>query len=183
MSGNILKKIIIKVYVKTGPICQVIDTQETDFSGPLPSKQKKIIHFSSGETLEEEDSEEEEEPASNRPPFREPTERFPCHLFSKLACDFRGERLAGALGLNAAKYQYAIDQYRHDHKKTSSQTTDGLMEGQAETIQLSPGHNDESHYGATGGARHPADPLDEKHMNRKEGYHNRSYQADEDCLK
>ncbi|XP_056261335.1 protein FAM177A1 isoform X2 [Seriola aureovittata] len=171
---------------------EVIDTQETDFSGPLPSKQKKIIHFSSGETLEEEDSEEEEEPASNRPPFREPTERTRFSFknvailvgrISLLTCDFLGERLAGALGLNAAKYQYAIDQYQHDHKKTSSQTTDGLMEGQAEIIQLSPGHDDESHYGATGGARHPAEPLDEKHLNRKEGYRNRSYQADEDCLK
>ena len=37
-------------------------------------------------------------------------------LFPNLACDFLGERLAGALGLKAAKYQYAIDQYDRDHK-------------------------------------------------------------------
>lgn len=38
------------------------------------------------------------------------------------ACDFLGERLAGALGLNAAKYQYAIDQYHHDRKVVSNST-------------------------------------------------------------
>lgn len=32
------------------------------------------------------------------------------------ACDFLGERLAAALGLNAAKYQYAIDLYDHNQK-------------------------------------------------------------------
>ena len=40
--------------------------------------------------------------------------------FSKPACDFLGGRLAGALGLNAAKYQYAIDQYHRDLKVMSN---------------------------------------------------------------
>lgn len=39
------------------------------------SKQRKIIHFSSGETLEEEGSEEEEEQPSDSPSFREPAKR------------------------------------------------------------------------------------------------------------
>lgn len=52
-------------------------------------------------------------------------------LFHILACDFLGERLAGALGLNAAKYQYAIDQYQHDHK-----VMEGLMENSAATKQV-----------------------------------------------
>lgn len=34
----------------------------------------------------------------------------------KLACDFLGKKLAGVLGLDAAKYQYAIDQYQQNHK-------------------------------------------------------------------
>lgn len=34
----------------------------------------------------------------------------------KLACDFLGKRLAGLLGLDAAKYQYAIDQYHLKNK-------------------------------------------------------------------
>lgn len=37
-------------------------------------------------------------------------------VFQNLACDFLGERLAVALGLKAAKYQYAIDQYHREHK-------------------------------------------------------------------
>lgn len=34
----------------------------------------------------------------------------------KLACDFLGKNLAGVLGLDAAKYQYAIDQHQRNHK-------------------------------------------------------------------
>lgn len=37
-------------------------------------------------------------------------------LSPKLACDFLGKKLAGLLGLDAAKYQYAIDQYHVKHK-------------------------------------------------------------------
>ncbi|XP_044024255.1 protein FAM177A1 isoform X2 [Siniperca chuatsi] len=171
-----------------------LDIHETEFGNPAVSKQRRIIHFSSGETLEEEDSEEDEEPSSNRPPFREPAEKTRFSFknvailvgrISLLTCDFLGERLAGALGLNAAKYQYAIDQHHRDHKKTNSQTTNDLMKGQAETIHLSPERNG-SHYGATGGVRCPTDSrksCDEKHKDRNsEGYHNRGYQVDEDYL-
>ncbi|XP_035984861.1 protein FAM177A1 isoform X2 [Fundulus heteroclitus] len=100
---------------------------ETDFGGPPLQKQKRIIYFSSGETLELEDPEEEEaeEQPSNRTPFEQPGRRTRISFknvailvgrMSLLACDFLGERLAGALGLNAAKYQYAIDQYHREHK-------------------------------------------------------------------
>ncbi|XP_047184852.1 protein FAM177A1 isoform X3 [Scophthalmus maximus] len=96
-------------------------SRDTEFAGPAPSGQRKIIHFASGETLEEESSGEEGEPAANAPPFGEPAERTRFSFknmailvgrISLLTCDFFGERLAGALGLNAAKYQYAIDQHR-----------------------------------------------------------------------
>ncbi|XP_035534129.1 protein FAM177A1 isoform X2 [Morone saxatilis] len=170
-----------------------LDIQEAEFGGPDVSKQRRVIHFSSGETLEEDDSAEEEEQPSNRPPFKEAAERARLSFknvailvgrISLLTCDFLGERLAGALGLNAAKYQYAIDQHHRDHKTTSSQAKDDLREGQVETIRLSPGL-DGSHYGATGDVRCPADSresCDEKHMDRNEGCHNRGYQADEDYL-
>ncbi|XP_073349228.1 uncharacterized protein [Pagrus major] len=165
------------------------DTQETEFGNPAVSKQRRTIHFSSGETLEEEDSEEEEEQSSDRPPFREPAQRvsfsfknvaFLVGRISLLTCDFLGERLAGALGLKAAKYQYAIDQYHRDHKTTSSQATDDLRDGQAETFHLSHGV-DGAQYGATGDSRSP-ESRDEKHMDRNEGRHNRGYQEDEHCL-
>ncbi|XP_034383602.1 protein FAM177A1 isoform X1 [Cyclopterus lumpus] len=103
------------------------DERETGFGSPaLSNQRRRIIHFSSGETLEqEEEEEEEEEPSSNRPPFSEPAERTRMSFknvallvgrISLLTCDFLGERLAGALGLNAAKYQYAIDQHHRNHK-------------------------------------------------------------------
>uniref|UniRef100_A0A3B5ACX9 Family with sequence similarity 177 member A1 n=1 Tax=Stegastes partitus TaxID=144197 RepID=A0A3B5ACX9_9TELE len=153
-------------------------TCEVECGGPALSKQKKVIHFSSGETLELEDSEEEEEEEEEHV-----TELpHPFLLFPKLACDFLGERLAGALGLNAAKYQYAIDEYHRDQKTQISR--DSLREEQAESIHLSPGL-DGSRYGATGDESCPADPqesCDEKHVDRKKGCHNRGYQADEDYL-
>ncbi|XP_034383603.1 protein FAM177A1 isoform X2 [Cyclopterus lumpus] len=168
------------------------DERETGFGSPaLSNQRRRIIHFSSGETLEqEEEEEEEEEPSSNRPPFSEPAERTRMSFknvallvgrISLLTCDFLGERLAGALGLNAAKYQYAIDQHHRNHKTTSSQTQDTHVGGQAETIHLHPGLGG-GHYGATGEAGHPADypSCEEKHLDTSEGRHNRAYHADED---
>ncbi|XP_062293244.1 protein FAM177B isoform X1 [Scomber scombrus] len=172
---------------------EVTDTQETEFGGAAPPKQKRIIHFANGETLEDEDSEEEEEEqSSNRDPFTEPAVRssktrfsfknvaFLVGRVSLLICDFLGERTAGALGLNAAKYQYAVDQYQRDNKTTSSQTK---MGGQAETIHLSSGLHG-SLYGATGDSRCPTDPQKScdggKNTDRNEGRHNRAYEGDED---
>uniref|UniRef100_A0A3Q0S3G9 Uncharacterized protein n=1 Tax=Amphilophus citrinellus TaxID=61819 RepID=A0A3Q0S3G9_AMPCI len=88
--------------------------------------------------------------------------------------------LAGAFGLSAAKYQYAIDRYHRDHKVIRSQTFK-----QAEPGNLSPGC-DGSRYGATGDVSSSTDPqesCDEERMARKEGCHNKGYQADEHHLK
>ncbi|XP_037305254.2 protein FAM177A1 [Pungitius pungitius] len=158
------------------------DEQETQ--SPALSKQRRFIHFSSGETLEQEDSEEEEEEEeqSDRPPFREPAERTRLSFksvallvgrISMLTCDFLGERLAGALGLNAAKYQYAIDQHQRDQKTTSSQAEDDPVQGAKGW----------SRYGAAGGPAGCQASGDEKHMERSQGRHNRAYQADDDCFK
>lgn len=48
--------------------------------------------------------------------------RFGFHFSA--VCDFFGEKMASLLGLNAAKYQYAIDQHhRHHQVSTSSYST------------------------------------------------------------
>jgi len=52
-------------------ISQGVDVQETEFGGPSLSKERRVIHFSSGETLEEEGSEEEDE-GKEQPAFTEP---------------------------------------------------------------------------------------------------------------
>lgn len=165
-----------------------IDIQETEFRRPSLSRQKRIIHFSSGETLdeEEEDSEEEKENSPNEPPFGATAERAKFSWKnvavvvgrkSLLTCDFLGERLAGLLGLNAAKYQYAIDEYHRDHNE-NCQDNERFMERQGERIHLS-SRRDGSHYGAI---ISPADQqicLDEKLEDRKGGCHNRGYTEDD----
>lgn len=55
----------LTVCVSRGP-----DIQETQFRGPSLSLQRRVIHFSSGETLEEDDSEEED--TLQEEVFREP---------------------------------------------------------------------------------------------------------------
>uniref|UniRef100_A0A3Q1GA45 Family with sequence similarity 177 member B n=1 Tax=Acanthochromis polyacanthus TaxID=80966 RepID=A0A3Q1GA45_9TELE len=160
------------------------DFWETEFGGPSWSRQKKVIHFSSGETLELEDSEEEEEEdeqPSNKTPFKEPVEKTKFSFrnvvvlvgrISLLACDFLGERLVGALGLNAAKYQYAVDQFHRDQKKQPSPGPDDVRnQERLESIRLSPGLEG-SRYGASGDGNRPDDPQ------RIKGRDNRGYQAD-----
>ncbi|KAF7664337.1 hypothetical protein LDENG_00180380 [Lucifuga dentata] len=165
------------------------DIQETEFGGPALSGQKRIIHFSSGETLEEEeeDSEEENENSSNESPFRAKLSwknvAALVGRMSLLTSDFLGERLAGLLGLNAAKYQYAIDEYHRDHNEKIHK--ESLMEGQGEIIHLS-SRQDGNHYGATGATRNPADRkmcLDETLEDRNGSCYDRGYREDEDSLK
>ncbi|XP_043962749.1 protein FAM177A1 [Gambusia affinis] len=162
--------------------------QETEFDGPPLQKQKRIIYFSSGESLELEDSEEDEaeEQKSHRTSFEEPKKRNRLSFknvailvgrMSLLACDFLGERLAGALGLNGAKYQHAVDRYYREQKITGHHLGD-----QAENTQLSPGLEG-GHYGATGGVRSSSDPgesRDDGHGDKHQGCQNRAYQRDED---
>uniref|UniRef100_A0A673BID2 Uncharacterized protein n=1 Tax=Sphaeramia orbicularis TaxID=375764 RepID=A0A673BID2_9TELE len=157
------------------------DIQETQSGGPDETRQKRVIHFSSGETLNE-DSEEVQ------PVFREPAKKTAKLSFKNLAilvgrvslltCDFFGERLAGVLGLNTAKYQYAIDQYHRDHKKAGTLDTEGLRSGQGGF--LSPGSHT-SNYGATG-QTHPPDP-DMRCGGMDRGQHNTGYQAEEDYFR
>ncbi|KAK1888890.1 Protein FAM177A1 [Dissostichus eleginoides] len=95
------------------------------------------------------------------------------------------KRLAGALGLKAAKYQYAIDQHHRDHKTKSSGASEDLMEGGGEKICLSTG-TEGSHYGAVGEERCPAgsqERCDQKQEDTREGCYNRAYQAEELQLK
>uniref|UniRef100_A0A3B5KQJ7 Uncharacterized protein n=1 Tax=Xiphophorus couchianus TaxID=32473 RepID=A0A3B5KQJ7_9TELE len=147
--------------------------QETEFDGPPLQKQKRIVFFSSGESLELEDSEEDEAEELMTGRLKEML-----FVFLKPACDFLGERLAGALGLNGAKYQYAVDRYYREQKVTCSHH----LEDQAEDTHLSPGLEG-GHYGATGGVGSPSDPgesRDDKHGHKHQGCQNRAYQRDED---
>ncbi|XP_029318601.1 meprin A, alpha (PABA peptide hydrolase), tandem duplicate 1 isoform X2 [Cottoperca gobio] len=80
------------------------DTQEADFGSAALSKQRKIIHFSSGETLEEEDSEEEEEESLNRAPFREPAEKTTSSKATDNLMDGQTETIHLSHGLDGSHY-------------------------------------------------------------------------------
>ncbi|XP_051908341.1 protein FAM177A1-like isoform X2 [Hippocampus zosterae] len=90
---------------------------------------RRVIHFSSGETMEEysTDEEEEEDRQPERRDLLSPSveaERskmtwgpyFWFHVWRAAtstisACDYLGERIASLFGITSAKYQYAIDEY------------------------------------------------------------------------
>ncbi|XP_010880606.1 protein FAM177A1 isoform X2 [Esox lucius] len=116
----------------------------------------RVIHFCSGETLQEDDSAEEEEAPSEEQVFREPEDKpkIPWRAFiwslgrnTLHTCDFLGGKLAGLLGLNTAKYQYAVDEYHRDSKETGRKVTECSYEERTEIIQLS--SRITSEYGAT----------------------------------
>lgn len=120
--------------------------QETQFGGAEVTRERKVIHFTSGETLDLDSDEEEEE---ERPAFRDNERKARLSIknlamrvgrLSLFVCDFLGGRLAGAFGLNDAKYQYAIDQHQRENKTISSEDPG--------TTPLSP-EVSRSRYGAT----------------------------------
>ncbi|XP_072300437.1 protein FAM177A1 [Eucyclogobius newberryi] len=119
--------------------------QESQFGAAEVSQQKRVIHFTSGDTLDLDSEEEEEKPTLFRDNERKGRFRnlaMRVGRLSLLACDFLGERMAGFLGLRDAKYQYAIDQHQRKSKTVDRDTTD------AGTTPLSPQVN-ASRYGAT----------------------------------
>nr|XP_017208017.1 uncharacterized protein LOC751751 isoform X2 [Danio rerio] len=111
--------------------------------GDLDRKEKiprRIIHFSSGETMEEYSTDEEEDNKQNAKKdllsSRDasnltlgPYVWF--HMWRAAtstisACDYLGERMASLFGITSAKYQYAIDEYsrsKREPKFHSSRTS------------------------------------------------------------
>uniref|UniRef100_A0A3P9KBH6 Uncharacterized protein n=1 Tax=Oryzias latipes TaxID=8090 RepID=A0A3P9KBH6_ORYLA len=150
--------------------------EPTEIPGSALPKQRKILHFSSGETLEVEDSTDEE--PSKPIPFEEPAGRTKLSFknaallvgrISLLACDFLGERFAGVFGLNAAKYQYAIDQHHRKHKIDERR--------RAEMLNLSPGVGG-STYGATESLNVSSNSTER--CGNSGGYLNKGYQANQE---
>ncbi|XP_017581027.1 protein FAM177A1 isoform X1 [Pygocentrus nattereri] len=128
------------------------------------SQQRKVIHFSSGETLEEDDSEEETAEQPHRDPLNKAGmdnlswRRYAWFwgtqvmIKSLQTCDFVGGKLAGFLGLTRAKYQYAIDEYQRVQKAPTpapprTQKDKQLRKSEREETLLS--HTETSAYGTT----------------------------------
>ncbi|XP_040207303.1 protein FAM177B isoform X2 [Rana temporaria] len=101
---------------------------------------RRIIHFASGEVMEEystEEEEEEEEEEDQRIDFRNvDTTQMSWITYVQFwivrvatttfyTCDFLGGKLANLFGLNSPKYQYAIDEYNRAQEEDSDEEDDG----------------------------------------------------------
>ncbi|XP_016302114.1 protein FAM177A1-like [Sinocyclocheilus anshuiensis] len=120
--------------------------------GDLDRKEKtprRIIHFSSGETMEEYSTDEEEE---------DKTQNAKKELLSSIdtskltwgpyvwfqmwraasstisACDLIGERMASLFGITSAKYQYAIDEYSRSKREKEERDEDTRLSEEAEHL-------------------------------------------------
>ncbi|XP_041661712.1 protein FAM177A1-like isoform X2 [Cheilinus undulatus] len=124
---------------------------------------RRIIHFSSGETMEEYSTDEEE--GEDKEPERKDLLSSPVDA-SKLtwgpyfwfhmwraatstisACDYLGERMASLFGITSAKYQYAIDEYYRMKKEREEEKEENRLSEEAEQSfdQLQPqGDEDEA---------------------------------------
>ncbi|KAJ8271031.1 hypothetical protein GJAV_G00121980 [Gymnothorax javanicus] len=166
----------------------------TEFGDTAVPQRKKVIHFANGDTMEM-DSSDGDGDAPQKEPFSAPenTAQISWRAYSWClclkagrkslqTCDFIGAKLANLMGLNMAKYQYAIDQFHRDQTEgRKCRGTDGApcVEGGAEMIQLSPETG--AQYGATKSLRLPgleASPYSAEHDSRATGSHNKGYQDD-----
>uniref|UniRef100_A0A3Q2FSY1 Family with sequence similarity 177 member A1 n=1 Tax=Cyprinodon variegatus TaxID=28743 RepID=A0A3Q2FSY1_CYPVA len=98
---------------------------------PREKVPRRIIHFSSGETMEEysTDEEEPEDPEEEKKDLLSPPDRW---LFYVAACDYLGERMASLFGITSAKYQYAIDEYNRIKKEKEEEKEENRLSEEAE---------------------------------------------------
>ncbi|ELR59206.1 Protein FAM177A1 [Bos mutus] len=106
---------------------------------------RRVIHFVSGETMEEYSTDEDEvdslEKRDALPPV-DPTKLTwgPYLWFHMLraatstlsVCDFLGEKIASVLGISTPKYQYAIDEYYRMKKEEEEEEEENRMSEEAE---------------------------------------------------
>ncbi|XP_026196571.1 protein FAM177A1-like isoform X1 [Anabas testudineus] len=111
---------------------------------------RRIIHFSSGETMEEY-STDEEEGEDKEPEMKDllssPVDAvrsqmtwgpyFWFHMWRAAtstisACDYLGERMASLFGITSAKYQYAIDEYYRMKKEREEEKEENRLSEEAE---------------------------------------------------
>ncbi|XP_067390172.1 protein FAM177A1 isoform X2 [Emydura macquarii macquarii] len=106
---------------------------------------RRIIHFASGETMEEYSTDEEEDLEQEKKdllPSIDPTKLTwgPYLWFHMLrvatstlsVCDFLGEKIASVLGISTPKYQYAIDEYYRMKKEEEEEEEENKMSEEAE---------------------------------------------------
>ncbi|KAL7871361.1 hypothetical protein SRHO_G00063440 [Serrasalmus rhombeus] len=116
-----------------------------------PSKEKtprRVIHFSSGETMEEYSTEEEDD--SEKHPEKKDLlssvdtskltwgpyvwfQMWRAATSTVSACDYLGERMASLFGITSAKYQYAIDEFDRMKKEKDKEVEESRLSEEAES--------------------------------------------------
>ncbi|XP_019406867.1 PREDICTED: protein FAM177A1 isoform X1 [Crocodylus porosus] len=105
---------------------------------------RRVIHFASGETMEEYSTDEEEDEQEKKdllPPIDPTTLTWGPYLWFQMlrvatstlsVCDFLGEKIASVLGISTPKYQYAIDEYYRMKKEEEEEEEENKMSEEAE---------------------------------------------------
>ncbi|KAI5269216.1 hypothetical protein MUG91_G15n108 [Manis pentadactyla] len=106
---------------------------------------RRVIHFVSGETMEEYSTDEDEVDGLEKKevlPTIDPTKLTwgPYLWFYMLraatstlsVCDFLGKKIASVLGISTPKYQYAIDEYYRMKKEEEEEEEENRMSEEAE---------------------------------------------------
>ncbi|XP_007436857.1 protein FAM177A1 isoform X2 [Python bivittatus] len=93
---------------------------------------RRVIHFASGETMEEYSTDEDDEQQEKKDllPSVDPMLRVATSTLS--VCDFLGEKIASVLGISTPKYQYAIDEYYRMKKEEEEEEEENKMSEEAE---------------------------------------------------
>ncbi|XP_070597176.1 protein FAM177B [Erythrolamprus reginae] len=114
---------------------EVNDGRELGDNTLKENKSGKIIYFANGETMEDCSSEEDDLEEDNQKPLIDTANLSWGHYLRSwalqmiataiFACDFLGGKVATFLGLNEAKYQYAVDEYYRTQNKKIECDEDG----------------------------------------------------------
>ncbi|XP_043913845.1 protein FAM177B [Protopterus annectens] len=175
-----------------------VDFHQLDLNDTEPasrSSTRRVIHFTSGE-ITEESSSDEEEIEDVRIEFQEADTRqlsWGSYVWlwmtriariSLFSCDFLGGKLASVLGLDAAKYQYAINEHKRQQKENGSEE-DGVELQEIKTSGTSETHHlqmESLNYGAVhlGSTQDtsPKQPLSSGDQMRDGNYQNIGFEED-----
>ncbi|XP_066479465.1 protein FAM177B [Tiliqua scincoides] len=114
--------------------------QQEDTGLPKEKPPRRIIHFTSGESMEEYSTEEEDTAEEGRELLLD-TAKLSWGTYLRFwalriatttffTCEFLGGKLATLFGLNEPKYQYAINEYYRTQRQGNESDEDGeVVEG------------------------------------------------------
>ncbi|KAK1796235.1 hypothetical protein P4O66_009314 [Electrophorus voltai] len=144
--------------VNKGKDFEFVELGELDTKEDSQEKNpRRVIHFSSGEIMEEFSTEEEEDPEKNaeKKDLLSPVDKSQLtwgpyvwfHMWraatsTMSACDYLGERMASLFGITSAKYQYAIDEYNKMKKERDVGVLDSGLSEEAEDLFVEPQSKD-----------------------------------------